>query len=129
MDGFISAIRKTCLKCVTASSLKAAPSTGRCADMSHGHHTIHHAHQKDKAHERRLNQEMPVEDYFHGKRVYYDAKEDINVVKIFAGDWHVSAHGNEMLATILGSCVSACIRDPALRIGGMNHFLLPGDEA
>ena len=33
-----------------------------------------------------------------------------------------------MLATILGSCVSACIRDPILRIGGMNHFLLPGDE-
>lgn len=27
--------------------------------------------------------------------------------------------------TMLGSCVSACIRDPLMGIGGMNHFLLP----
>lgn len=30
-----------------------------------------------------------------------------------------------VITTILGSCVSVCIWDPALRIGGMNHFLLP----
>ena len=29
------------------------------------------------------------------------------------------------LTTTLGSCVAACIRDPFLKIGGMNHFLLP----
>jgi chemotaxis protein CheD len=29
------------------------------------------------------------------------------------------------LTTTLGSCVAACIRDPVLKIGGMNHFLLP----
>lgn len=29
------------------------------------------------------------------------------------------------LTTTLGSCVAACIRDPILGIGGMNHFLLP----
>ena len=32
---------------------------------------------------------------------------------------------NTALTTILGSCVAACIRDPLLGIGGMNHFLLP----
>jgi len=50
-----------------------------------------------------------------------------NIVKLFSGDWYVSTSG-EMLVTILGSCVSACIRDPIAGIGGMNHFLLPGDE-
>ena len=33
-----------------------------------------------------------------------------------------------MLTTLLGSCVAACLRDPDLAIGGMNHFLLPGNE-
>jgi chemotaxis protein CheD len=30
-----------------------------------------------------------------------------------------------MIVTVLGSCVSACIRDTKLRLGGMNHFMLP----
>jgi chemotaxis protein CheD len=29
------------------------------------------------------------------------------------------------LRTILGSCVSVCLYDPVLRMGGMNHFMLP----
>lgn len=33
-----------------------------------------------------------------------------------------------VLATILGSCVATCLYDPIARVGGMNHFLLPGDE-
>ncbi len=31
------------------------------------------------------------------------------------------------MTTLLGSCVSACIRDPDTGVGGMNHFMLPGD--
>jgi chemotaxis protein CheD len=27
--------------------------------------------------------------------------------------------------TVLGSCVSVCLWDPLLKIGGMNHYLLP----
>lgn len=50
------------------------------------------------------------------------------MVKIFSGEWHVSTAPGEMIATILGSCVAACIRDPVTGIGGMNHFLLPGTE-
>ena len=30
-----------------------------------------------------------------------------------------------LLHTILGSCVSVCLRDPVSGIGGMNHILLP----
>lgn len=78
--------------------------------------------------ERRARTEMPVTDYFHGKKRLHDDSENIDIVKIFSGDWYVSTKGGEMLATILGSCVSACIRDPIARVGGMNHFLLPGDE-
>jgi len=29
------------------------------------------------------------------------------------------------ITTILGSCVSICLWSPRLRVGGMNHFLLP----
>ena len=35
------------------------------------------------------------------------------------------------ITTILGSCVSLCLWDPVLRIGGINHYLLPfwvGDD-
>lgn len=49
------------------------------------------------------------------------------VIKIISGEWYVSTRPGEMLDTILGSCVAACIRDPYARIGGMNHFLLPGE--
>lgn len=30
-----------------------------------------------------------------------------------------------ILQTVLGSCVSVCLWDEQLRIGGMNHFMLP----
>ncbi|MBP7734342.1 MAG: chemotaxis protein CheD [Spirochaetes bacterium] len=44
---------------------------------------------------------------------------------IHAGEWHVS-NSDEMILTILGSCVSVCIHDPVNRVSGMNHFMLPG---
>lgn len=44
---------------------------------------------------------------------------------ILQGEFYVSADPNVMLATTLGSCVAACIRDPVARVGGMNYFLLP----
>lgn len=78
--------------------------------------------------ERRHGQEPAVSDYFHGAKRVFDASTGFYVVKIFAGDWYVSTTHGEMLATILGSCVSACIRDPIVGCGGMNHFLLPGNE-
>ena len=33
------------------------------------------------------------------------------------------------LVTVLGSCVAACLRDPLAGVGGMNHFMLPHDDA
>ncbi|MFN7902588.1 MAG: chemoreceptor glutamine deamidase CheD [Holosporales bacterium] len=53
---------------------------------------------------------------------------DSKVIKIISGEWHVCTQPGEMLVTILGSCIAACIRDPFCGVGGMNHFLLPGEE-
>ncbi|HEX2939556.1 MAG TPA: chemotaxis protein CheD, partial [Rhodopila sp.] len=47
------------------------------------------------------------------------------VVKVGQGECYLTAQANEELVTVLGSCISACIRDPVLHLGGMNHFLLP----
>ncbi|MES2032764.1 MAG: chemotaxis protein CheD [Pseudomonadota bacterium] len=51
-------------------------------------------------------------------------------VHVGQGEHHVSDGQDVVLTTILGSCIAACIRDPKLGLGGMNHFLLPdGDGA
>ena len=47
---------------------------------------------------------------------------------VIQGEQRVSDNPNEVLSTLLGSCVSACLHDPLAGIGGMNHFLLPGDS-
>ena len=49
-------------------------------------------------------------------------------VNIIQGEYHVTGDPAVVLTTLLGSCVAACLRDPELAIGGMNHFLLPGEE-
>lgn len=50
-----------------------------------------------------------------------------NRIHIIQGDCYVVDDADTVLTTVLGSCVAACMRDPVLGIGGMNHFLLPGD--
>ena len=47
---------------------------------------------------------------------------------IIQGEYRISNRPDSVLTTLLGSCVAACIWDPALKIGGMNHFLLPGED-
>jgi chemotaxis protein CheD len=47
-------------------------------------------------------------------------------IHVIQGEFHVAEGDDVVLTTILGSCVAACIRDPAMGLGGMNHFLLPG---
>ncbi len=54
---------------------------------------------------------------------FHDHQLQCEVVKIMPGELFV-ASGRIALATVLGSCVSACIWDPVTRIGGMNHFML-----
>jgi chemotaxis protein CheD len=44
-------------------------------------------------------------------------------IVIDPGEYYVSRH-QEVISTLLGSCVAACLYDPVNRIIGMNHFLL-----
>ena len=59
---------------------------------------------------------------------YRDSATDRWTVKIMPGGQHVSTERGELITTVLGSCVTACVRDPVLKIGGMNHFMLPFHE-
>lgn len=58
-------------------------------------------------------------------RRFYDPRFQAIAVKILPGDYYVTDDPSEMLVTVLGSCVAACIRDRECGIGGMNHFMLP----
>ncbi|MDB5614995.1 MAG: chemotaxis protein CheD [Devosia sp.] len=46
------------------------------------------------------------------------------VTTVHQGDCHVSNESDLTYSTVLGSCVSACVRDRVANVGGMNHFLL-----
>lgn len=46
-------------------------------------------------------------------------------IKIGPGEHYVTRKPDELIITVLGSCISACIRDPKAQVGGMNHFMLP----
>lgn len=48
--------------------------------------------------------------------------------QVLQGNFHVAGAKRETMTSMLGSCVSACIRDSSIRVGGMNHFLLPGQD-
>lgn len=67
---------------------------------------------------------------FTDAKSYWDPIQNVEVVRILAGEYYVT-HCEEMITTVLGSCISVCIRDRVASIGGMNHFMLPeggGDE-
>ncbi len=55
---------------------------------------------------------------------YWDQENRVVTAKLLPGEYYVTTD-DEMITTVLGSCVSACIRDASAGIGGMNHFMLP----
>lgn len=55
---------------------------------------------------------------------YWDKMRNGIAAKILPGEYYVTTN-DEYVVTVLGSCVSACIRDRLFGIGGMNHFMLP----
>jgi chemotaxis protein CheD len=63
----------------------------------------------------------------HIKRAW-DTELGVPVAKLLPGDYYVTRH-DEAIFTVLGSCVSACVRERKLGIGGMNHFMLPLDQS
>ena len=65
----------------------------------------------------------PIAGFEHINR-YWDKNNDSFSAKILPGEYYVTIR-DEWVVTVLGSCVSACIRDRRLKVGGMNHFMLP----
>ena len=68
----------------------------------------------------------PVLPAFAHMQRYWDPESSHWTVKILPGEYYVTRN-DEAVATVLGSCVSACVRDPERNVGGMNHFMLPED--
>lgn len=68
----------------------------------------------------------PLVGFSHVKR-FLDPTLGRWNAQVVAGEYYVTRH-DEAITTILGSCVSVCMRDPVIGVGGMNHFMLPGDD-
>ena len=69
-----------------------------------------------------MNQEPGFVEHLASNR-YFDRKFESEAVKVLPGEYFVTT-ANVLMVTVLGSCVSACIRDREKGIGGMNHFML-----
>lgn len=61
---------------------------------------------------------------FEAIKRFWDNDSGKFAAKIAPGEFYVT-NNDELITTVLGSCISACIRDPIFGIGGMNHFMLP----
>jgi chemotaxis protein CheD len=55
---------------------------------------------------------------------FWDDRVGAWSVSVLPGEVYVTDE-DECLTTVLGSCVSACVRHPGTRTGGMNHLVLP----
>jgi chemotaxis protein CheD len=70
----------------------------------------------------------PAAARFAHIRRSWDANFQRPLAKLLPGEYYVTCD-DEVIFTVLGSCVSACVRDRKLGIGGMNHFMLPLDRS
>lgn len=58
-------------------------------------------------------------------RRYFDPRFEATIITVAPGEHEITAAKDEIVATVLGSCISVCMRDPQVGVGGLNHFLLP----
>ena len=59
--------------------------------------------------------------------IYFDRNFEKEAAKILPGEYYVTTR-DMIIVTVLGSCVSVCLRDRTTGIGGMNHFMLPHSD-
>jgi len=67
-----------------------------------------------------------LQGFEHVKR-FWDPKRSRVTAKVLPGEFYVSKN-DELISTVLGSCIAACVYDEGLGIGGMNHFMLPVEK-
>jgi chemotaxis protein CheD len=73
-------------------------------------------------------EQAPMLAAFAHMQRFWDPQLDHWTVKILPGEYYVT-RADEAVSTVLGSCISACVRDPVRNVGGMNHFMLPEDAS
>jgi chemotaxis protein CheD len=66
-------------------------------------------------------------DSFSKVRMIMDKRFNQQVAIIMPGQ-HFVSRTPVIVYTVLGSCVSVCIRDTVTNVGGMNHFMLPAPK-
>lgn len=71
----------------------------------------------------------PDAEGFRPDGSFFDPDFNAYALPITLGEWRVGRRHDDMVTTMLGSCVAACIHDPVVGVGGMNHFLLPGNPS
>ncbi len=59
---------------------------------------------------------------------YFNPRFQKQAVKLAPCQLYITDQLDEMLETVLGSCVAACIRDPLAGVAGINHFMLPSTD-
>ena len=57
---------------------------------------------------------------------YFDNHFNRNVIIIYPGEFYVTRK-DELISTVLGSCVTVALYDQKKKIGGINHFILAKD--
>lgn len=81
-------------------------------------------------HVRRTLEEMRTQPRQPGEASFfwYETRFERIAVKVLPGEYSVGG-GDTLIATTLGSCIAVCLWDRELRLGGLNHFMLPdGDQ-
>jgi len=73
-----------------------------------------------------IHKEVPIASVegFDSIKRYWDNSNQVFAAKLLPGEYYVTKE-HELITTVLGSCISACVRDPIMGVGGMNHFMLP----
>jgi len=66
--------------------------------------------------------ETSLMEFSHIRRIQ-DTRFPYEVAVILPGEYFVSQEP-KVVYTLLGSCISVCLRDPHIQVGGMNHFML-----
>jgi chemotaxis protein CheD len=61
-------------------------------------------------------------EFSHIRRMQ-DTRFPYEIAVILPGEYFVSSEPR-VVYTVLGSCISVCLRDPLVHVGGMNHFML-----
>lgn len=60
---------------------------------------------------------------------YFDTHFQKKVVTLYPGEFFATKQDDQLISTVLGSCIAITLYDERNRVGGMNHFMLARDNS